>query len=161
MVLSARGRAAEENFLSGYNCAQAVVCAFADEIGLSVDAAARMASGLGGGVGRLREVCGCVSGMALVYGMLRGYSAPGEAGQADKARLYADIQEMARRFRAEAGSIVCRELLGPEAAQTSPVPAQRTAQYYESRPCPRLAGLAGTVLEGYLAEAREKQPQGL
>ena len=161
MVLSARGRAAEENFLAGYNCAQAVVCAFADEIGLSVDAAARMASGLGGGVGRLREVCGCVSGMALVYGMLRGYSCRARPARPTRRACTPTFRRWPAAFAPRRAASCAASCWGPEAAQTSPVPAQRTAQYYENRPCPRLAGLAGTVLEGYLAEAREKQPQGL
>ena len=100
---------ARDLFIQGYNCAQAVFCAFCDVTGLEIDTAARMASSFGGGLGRLREVCGTVSGAALVLGMTRGYADPGD--YAAKKDHYALVQDFARRFREANGSIVCRELL--------------------------------------------------
>lgn len=108
--MSEKAQRAKALFLEGYNCAQAVAGAFAPEMGLSVDAAARLASGFGGGMGRMREVCGAVSGMTLAASALRGYNDP-KAGP-EKTDTYAMIQELAGRFRAENGSIICRELLG-------------------------------------------------
>lgn len=137
-------------FLEGYNCAQAVVCAFGDVTGLDVDAAARLASSFGGGLGRLREVCGTVSGAAIVLGIARGYSDPKDYG-AKKAH-YALVQEFARRFREANGSIVCRELL--KGIETAPggEPEERTPEYYKKRPCPALAACAAGILEQMLRE---------
>lgn len=104
--MSEKAQRAKALFLEGYNCAQAVAGAFAPEMGLSVDAAARLASGFGGGMGRMREVCGAVSGMTLAASALRGYNDP-KAGP-EKTDTYAMIQELAGRFRAENGSIICR-----------------------------------------------------
>ena len=104
--MSEKAQRAKALFLEGYNCAQAVAGAFAPEMGLSVDAAARLASGFGGGMGRMREVCGAVSGMTLAASALRGYNDP-KAGL-EKTDTYAMIQELAGRFRAENGSIICR-----------------------------------------------------
>lgn len=105
-----RAQEAEAAFREGYNCSQAVAVAFADRIGLEKDLAARLVSGFGGGFGRLREVCGAVSGMVFVANALSGYQDPKAA--AEKAVHYAQIQKLAEAFRAETGSIVCRELLG-------------------------------------------------
>ena len=71
--MSVHGDEAHRLFYSGYNCAQSVACAFAGDLGLPVETVAQMISGFGAGVGRLREVCGCISGMTFVYGFLRGY----------------------------------------------------------------------------------------
>ena len=97
---------AKRLFLEGYNCAQAVFCAFCDLTGLDVDAAARMASSFGGGMGRLREVCGAVSGALLALGMLRGYDDPHDPGA--KAAHYRRVQEFARRFREKKGAAARR-----------------------------------------------------
>ena len=142
---------ARELFLKGYNCSQAVFCAFCDVTGLELDAAARMASSFGGGLGRLREVCGTVSGAALVLGIVKGYSDPGDY-EAKKAH-YARIQEFARRFREENGSIVCRDLLSGVQVVPGSVPEARTAEYYKKRPCPELAFKAARILDAMLSEA--------
>ena len=118
----------------GYNCAQAVACAFCDVTGLTMEAAARMASSFGGGLGRLREVCGTVSGAALVLGIVRGYSDPKD--YAAKKAHYALVQEFARRFREANGSIVCRELLAGSAPPRGGAPEARTEEYYKSAPAP-------------------------
>lgn len=144
------GEKAEALFLEGYNCAQAVVLAFAEEIGMDWETAAKAASPFGGGVGRLREICGCVSGMALVAGLLYGYADP-EAKE-EKASLYALIQELAGEFKQRKGSIICRELLAGITDDTAPTPEARTAEYYQKRPCPKLAAAAAEILEAKLQE---------
>lgn len=147
-----KGALAEALFRQGYNCAQAVAGAFAKEMGVPLETAARMACGFGGGMGRLREVCGTVSGMVLVAGVLRGYSGP-ETG-AKKTETYAMIQELAARFRAQNGSIICRELLGLPQAEGTPRAEARTPEYYRKRPCPKLAAQAAELLAQYLEETR-------
>ena len=141
---------ARELFLQGYSCAQAVACAFCDVTGQSMEDAARMASSFGGGLARLREVCGTVSGAALVLGLVRGYSDPKDY-EAKKAH-YALVQEFARRFSERNGSIVCRELLKGVQAAEGLVPEARTEQYYKKRPCPALAFSAAGILEELLSE---------
>lgn len=145
---SVRGQAATDNFLKGYNCTQAVVLAFADLLEMDEKILLRMSSSFGGGMGRLREVCGTVSGMFIVAGLLYGYDDPGAFEE--KAVHYGRIQELARIFRAYQGSIVCRELLGLGGGAESPVPEKRTADYYQKRPCAELAGLAAAILEHYI-----------
>ena len=139
---------ARQLFLEGYNCAQSVACTFCDVTGLDMDTAARMASSFGGGLGRLREVCGTVSGAALVLGIVKGYADPRD--YAAKKAHYALVQEFARRFREQSGSIVCRELL--RGVETTPgnAPEERTAEYYRKRPCPDLAYRAAQILEDML-----------
>ena len=139
---------ARELFMQGYNCAQAVACAFGDVTGLDVDTAARLASSFGGGLGRLREVCGTVSGAALVLGMAKGYSDPKDY-EAKKAH-YALVQEFARRFREKNGSIVCRELLSGVGITTGGAPEARTEEFYKKRPCPELAACAAGIVEELL-----------
>lgn len=96
-------------------------------------------------MGRLREVCGAVSGMTFVANALCGYSDPKAAEE--KAAHYARIQKLAEKFREETGSIVCRELLGlPAGAVSVSTPEKRTADYYKKRPCPKLVRLAAEIL---------------
>lgn len=140
---------AEQNFLSGYNCAQSVLLAFADDLGLEPEFALRLASSFGGGMGRLREVCGAVSGILMAAGLFYGYSSPND--DEAKATHYALVQELAGRFRAEYGTILCRELLGRKGAE-APVPEKRTEAYYAQRPCARFVGGAARILEEYMAE---------
>ena len=141
---------AKRLFMQGYNCAQAVFCAFCDETGLDIDTAARMASSFGGGMGRLREVCGTVSGALLALGILRGYDDP--ADPQAKVAHYKLVQEYARRFRERNGTIVCRELLKDVPVTPGGVPEPRTPEFYARRPCLRLAGEAAAILDELLAE---------
>ena len=143
---------ARENFLKGYNCAQSVAIAFAAEMGKSEEEVARLASSFGGGMGKLREVCGAVSGALLVYGALRGYSDPTD-GEAKK-RQYAQVQDFAARFKAEHETIICRELLKNIALKKEGTsePEERTPEYYRTRPCVRFVETAATILEQMLAE---------
>lgn len=139
---------AKQYFKDGYNCSQAVLLAFAEECGLDTQTAAAMASSFGGGMGRLREVCGSVSGMFLASGILYGYTKPDDT-EGKKAH-YARIQELAEAFRHENGSIVCRELLGLSVKTQPPVPEERTEQYYKKRPCAELVGCSARILAEYI-----------
>ena len=140
---------AARRFAAGCNCAQAVLAAFGDVTGLDETMALRLASSMGGGMARLREVCGAVSGMALAAGLLYGPDDP--CDRAAKAAHYARVQALTAAFRAENGSIVCRELLGVPGAQP-PLPEARTAQYYQKRPCAQLVRCAARILDQYLAD---------
>ena len=128
---------AEALFLDGCNCSQAVFTAFADEFGLDEELAKRLSCGLGGGVSRMREVCGAVSAAAMVIGMRLG---------PDKTKAYPVIQEFCAKFKAEAGSIVCRELLAGTGATQGGAPEARTPAYYAKRPCVELVKLAVSLL---------------
>ena len=135
-------------FLGGYNCSQSVGVAFCDVTGLDRAFAARMASSFGGGMGRQREVCGAVSGMLMVLGLLYGYDTPGD--DVSKKRQYQDIHALCGRFREEVGSIVCREIL--KNPPSDPTPSPRTAEYYAKRPCARMVMTAARILDEYIAE---------
>ena len=140
---------AVELFVEGYNCAQAVAVAFCDVTGLEKATAARMASSFGGGMGRMREVCGAVSGMLMVLGVLYGYEENAE-NDAQKKQLYKDVQALADKFRAECGSIICREIL--KNPPTDPNPTPRTAEFYKQRPCARMVMTAARLLDEFIAE---------
>lgn len=140
---------AAELFLSGSNCAQAVAVAFCDVTGLEPGFAARLSSSFGGGMGRMREVCGAVSGMLMVAGLLYGYEDPGEGDCVKKAH-YALVQQLAGQFREEVGSIVCREILKNPPSDPNPTP--RTAEFYAKRPCARMVMTAAGILDAYIAE---------
>ena len=142
------GMKAAELFLEGYNCAQAVAVAFCNVTGLEPEFAAKMASSFGGGMGRMREVCGAVSGMLMVAGLLYGYGAPGDDGV--KKAHYARVQALAGQFREQTGSIICREILKNPPSDPNPTP--RTAEFYRQRPCARMVLLAGQSLDRYIAE---------
>ncbi len=147
-----RRELAESNFIAGYSCAQAVVKAFADVTDFDGEQAMRLCSSFGGGMGRLREVCGAVSGMFIVEGLLEGYFDPtAENAQLQKAEHYKRIQELARRFKERNTSIICREILGARAT-TNPTPDERTPEYYKTRPCARMCGDAAEILEAFLKE---------
>ena len=142
------GIKAAELFLQGYNCAQAMMVACCDLTGLEPAYAARLSSSFGGGMGRMREVCGAVSGMLMVAGLLYGYDTPGD--DVSKKEHYARVQYLAGRFREEIGSIVCREIL--KNPPSDPNPSPRTAEYYAQRPCARMVLLAGQLLDDYIKE---------
>lgn len=146
--MNAYGEKARAYFLEGYNCAQSVLLAFHEELDLTPEQAARMASSFGGGMGRLREVCGAVSGMLLALGLLDGYSDPKDT--AAKKDQYALVQELAGKFRERNGSIVCRELLGLDHASDAPTPDARTPEYYQKRPCADLVADAADILGDWL-----------
>ncbi|SDA77188.1 C_GCAxxG_C_C family probable redox protein [Lachnospiraceae bacterium G11] len=137
-----------ENFKKGYNCSQSIVLTFADILPLDRDTLSRMASSFGGGMGRLREVCGAVSGMFMVAGLLYGYEGP-ETGQV-KAEHYARIQDLAHKFEEKHRSIVCREMLELSVKHDAPTPEARTEEYYKKRPCVEIIGDAAQILDEYI-----------
>ena len=140
---------AAELFLSGSNCAQAIVVAFCDVTGMDENLAAKFSSSFGGGMGRMREVCGAVSGMLMVAGLLYGYEDPGE-NDCNKKAHYQLVQQLAGAFREEIGSIVCREILKNPPSDPNPTP--RTAEFYKTRPCARMVMTAARILDEYIAE---------
>jgi len=142
-----RATKAAELFLNGYNCAQAVAVAFCDVTGMEERFAAKMISSFGGGMGRMREVCGAVSGMLMVAGVLYGYDGCDD----DNAKMahYTLVQELAAKFREQVGSIVCREIL--KNPPTDPAPTPRTEEFYRLRPCARMVYLAASILDEYIA----------
>ena len=135
-------------FKQGYNCSQAVFMAFCDKYGIDEEKAAVLASSFGGGMGRMREVCGAFSGMLLVNSLETG-SADASDIEAKRAN-YESVQALAARFKEENGSLICRELLGltkqQESAQTA-TPEKRTEQYYKKRPCAEIVKAAAEILE--------------
>ena len=120
------------NFLEGYNCAQAVLLAFAEDAGLEKNTALRLASSFGGGVGGMREMCGALSGACMAAGLLFGYDSPD--AKEEKAAHYARIRTIADAFRAEFGTILCRDILGLGAHPKPTEPQPRTAEYFTSVP---------------------------
>ena len=137
---------AAELFVNGYNCAQAMLVAYSDLTGLTPEFSAKLASSFGGGMGRMREVCGAVSGMLLVAGLLYGYD--DAADTAGKRELYAQVQAMAGRFREEMGSIICRDLLKNPPSDPNPTP--RTAEFYKNRPCARMVETAARIMDEFI-----------
>lgn len=138
-----KGELAKEYFYNGCNCSQAVACAFAEEMNMPVDTVKRLTIGFGGGMGRLREVCGTVSGAAFVLSALYGSN--------NKNVVYKMVQDVADVFKAKNGSVVCRELLGlDKSSEISPIAEPRTEKYYKKRPCPELVEQMADILESYL-----------
>ena len=145
---SPRALKAKAYFEQGYNCAQSVFMAFEDETGITPDMAAKLSSFFGGGMARLREVCGAVSGSFLAFAAMYGVSDPKDSE--GKAAQYKDLQELAGKFREENGSIVCRDLLGLTQKTSEPTPEKRTNEYYHKRPCGELVACATQILEEYV-----------
>ena len=143
-----RADKAEELFRKGYNCSQSVFAAFADVLGMQVEEAAKIASPFGAGFGKLREVCGAVSGMTLLAGYLKGYDDP--ADFESKKELYRLIQKMCAEFEESKGTIICRELLGLQKGEDLGEPSVRTEEYYRSRPCIGACRTAAGIAEKYL-----------
>lgn len=142
------GKKAGELFLAGYNCAQSVAVAFCDTTGLTEAQAAKMASAFGGGMGRMREVCGAVSGMLLVLSLCYGYDTPGD--DRSKKELYTRVQALAGKFREAHGSIICREILKNPPSDPNPTP--RTPDFYTKRPCVRMVSTAARLLDEFMEE---------
>ena len=142
---ASRTKQAVETFYEGYNCAQSVFATYADCFGMDREMAFKMSSAMGAGVGRMREVCGAVSSMAMLAGLKEGNANPED--EEAKERIYLRLRQMSERFRQENGSIICRELLGITEAEESAKPQPRTREYYESRPCPHLIECAARIIE--------------
>jgi len=142
------GDKAVENFKKGYNCAQAVAVSFCDVMGLEEKSVARMVSSFGGGMGRMREVCGAVSGMLFVLGYLYGYDTPGD--DKSKMELYSAVQALAGKFREKTGSIICREIL--KNPPSDPCPTPRNEEFYAKRPCARMVYTAAERMALFLKQ---------
>lgn len=143
---------AKELFKQGYNCSQSVLGAFCEELGMDFETAMKISSSFGGGMGRMREVCGTVSGMFMAAGLMFGPS--DNSNPSDKGEHYKRIQELAKRFKDKNGSIICRELLQGVETSTSAQPSERTDAYYKKRPCIELVGDAAEIFEQYLEEQK-------
>ena len=142
--INERVETARNYFLEGYNCAQSIALAYHDVMGIDKELSATMAAPFGGGMGRLREVCGTVSGMFMVAGFIAPNAQPNDT--ANKKSCYALVQSLAERFREENGSIVCRELLGLTQQKDDPTPSPRTEEYYHRRPCAEYVAIAARIL---------------
>lgn len=137
-----KGEKAELLFKNGCNCSQAVAAAFADEMKLSEEFVKRLTIGFGGGMGRMREVCGAVSGMTFVISAI--YTE-------DKADIYQRVQTVAGEFKEKNGSVLCRELLGLSLdGFDNPTPEKRTSAYYKKRPCAQIVSMSADILDNYL-----------
>ena len=148
---------AKELFMSGYNCSQSVIGAFAEELGLDFETAVKIASPFGAGMGRMREVCGAVSGMIMVTGLASGYTDPKE--REGKMKLYSNVRSLADEFKKTEGSIICHELLTGPAAKPGGNPEERTQQYYKKRPCPELVYRAAQIAEEYLNSVKDENKE--
>lgn len=146
-----KGDIAKQNFMNGYNCSQAVLLAFCEDFGLEKETALKISEPFGGGMGRMREVCGTVTGMFMVIGLAMGND--NSKDNTTKKNVYKSVQELAEKFKEDNGSIICRELLGfQKNNKESYVPSERTTEYYKKRPCPELCKYAADILEDYLKE---------
>ena len=146
----------------GYNCCQAVVLAYNDVFGLEDELAASLSSGFGGGMGRMREVCGAVSGIVMLAGLIRPASDPSVKNW--RTANYALVQEMAGEFKEINGSIVCKELLGlvpmgscTPAPKESPEPSDRTPEYYKKRPCEEMVGIAARIVGEQILQSAQDE----
>ena len=146
--MSEKADKARALFKMGYNCSQSVLGAFSDDLGIDFDTAMRLSSSFGGGMGRMREVCGAVSGMFMVAGIKYGYENP--EATVEKSEHYARIQELAERFKKKNNSIICRELLGIRTKTDAPTPEKRTDKYYKTRPCADIVADAAEIIELYI-----------
>lgn len=148
-----RRASAMEIFRRGYNCCQAVLMAFEDITGLDSGSLVKIGSGLGGGVARMRDVCGTVSGMAIVCGFICPSDDPQD--QSKRKACYELVQRLAGEFRELNGSVVCRELLGLESGDwQKPEPSVRSARFYKKRPCEQLVGDSAAIIAGYLYDRK-------
>ena len=159
-----RGKLAEDYFRKGYNCCQAVILAFSDIIemntGTDKDFLAAIGSGFGGGMGRMREVCGGFSGMVVAAGLILPADDPGNMPA--RTANYALVQEFAAEFKAKnGGSIICRELLGlDKKANEGAKPSDRTGEYYKKRPCPKIVAEAASIVARKIIALQGLQEQG-
>ena len=135
---------ARDLFTSGYNCAQSTFCTFADDLGIDFETALKLSSSFGGGMGRLREVCGAVSAMFMIAGLKKGYTT--NNNDEIKEKHYQLIQDLAEEFKKENKTIICRELLGLPEGADSPTPSKRTEQYYQERPCEDIVASAVKII---------------
>ncbi|MCR5819478.1 MAG: C-GCAxxG-C-C family protein [Bacteroidaceae bacterium] len=157
--LDERVACAVENFMSGYGCCQSVVAAFADIYGLDDEIAKRIAAGFGGGVGRMRMMCGAVSAIVILVGLECGQTEGSD--RAGKSACYKVVQQLLAQSAEQNGSLICAEILGikgHEKAHSSYEASPRTAEYYKTRPCAAKVESAARIFANYLRETRCQQP---
>lgn len=152
-MISEREKQAVRNFAAGCNCAQSVLLAYADVLGLSEEQAAMVSVGFGGGMGRLRLHCGAYSAAVMLCGALEG---PEGALKEHRPQTYARVQEVYRRFVERNGTVSCAELLGRAASPERPTPDARTPEYYRSRPCARIIRSACKIIDEMLQETQQE-----
>ncbi|MBR0120953.1 MAG: C_GCAxxG_C_C family protein [Clostridia bacterium] len=143
LIYTGKKEEAAQLFFDGYNCSQSVVAAFSEDFGIPKDVALKFSEGLGGGVGRMRDMCGAVTGMAIVLSMRYGSADLNDKD--NKAKVYALVQQAADKFKEKYSSLYCRDLIGVK--RTTPVPDERTAEFYKKRPCAVLVAGAAEILE--------------
>lgn len=153
--MSEHSKRAKELFEQGYNCAQSVFAAFSDETGMDFETALKISSSFGGGMGRLREVCGAVTAMFMISGMKLGYTDPQD--DEAKAEHYKLIQSLACRFKELNGSFICSDLLGLERGADDPTPEKRSDEYYRSRPCSDLVECAAEMIEEFILKNKMEE----
>lgn len=149
--LDERVARAVDNFMAGYGCCQSVVAAFADLYGLDDTQAKKIAAGFGGGVGRLRMMCGAVSGIVMLVGLDCGQTEGSD--REGKSACYKVVQQLLAQSEAENGSLICAEILGikgHEKAHSNYVASARTAEYYRQRPCAAKVESAARIFANYL-----------
>lgn len=143
---------ARDLFLEGYNCAQAVFGAYAEDLGMELSQALKLSSSFGGGMGGMRDTCGAVTGMLMVAGLKWGYDDAKD--QSLKTAHYARVRELMERFKAEHDTCVCRELLS-SLKELKQDPSPRTPEYYKTRPCARFVETAAKLLDQMEAEGND------
>lgn len=160
--LERRVALAVDNFMAGYGCCQSVVAAFADLYGMDPTMAKRIAAGFGGGVGRLRMMCGAVSGIVMLVGLDCGQTEGSD--RQGKSACYRVVQQLLAQSESENGSLICAEILGLQGhdkAHCSYVASPRTAEYYKQRPCAAKVESAARIFANYLkAPSRPSQEDG-
>ena len=155
LELEQRVQRAVDNFMAGYGCCQSVVAAFADLYGLDDTLAKKLSAGFGGGVGRMRMMCGAVSGIVMLVGLDCGQTEGSD--REGKSACYKVVQELLAKSKAENGSLICAEILGlqgHEMAACSYQASARTAAYYKSRPCAAKVECAARIFAEYLRGKR-------
>lgn len=155
--LEKRVQRAVDNFMSGYGCCQSVVAAFADLYGMDDLTAKKIAAGFGGGVGRLRMMCGAVSGIVMLVGLDCGQTEGSD--RVGKSACYRVVQELLAQSKEQNGSLICAEILGLkgyEKASSNYVASERTAEYYRTRPCAAKVESAARIFAAYLENKQQK-----
>ena len=157
LELDKRVERAVENFMAGYGCCQSVVAAFAELYGLDDTLAKKVAAGFGGGVGRLRMMCGAVSGIVMLVGLDCGQTEGSD--REGKSACYKVVQELLAKSKEQNGSLICAEILGLkgyEKAANSYVASARTAEYYKTRPCAAKVESAARIFADYLRQKENR-----
>ena len=137
-----------EYFKQGYNCAQSVFLTYCEQFNIDKTTGLKLSSSFGGGMGRLREVCGAVSSMFAILGLKYGYT--DNDNDEIKAKHYSLIQQAADKFKSEHDTIICRELLNLDEKTSTPIPSKRTEEYYQNRPCEYFIKTACEIIDGYI-----------